>query len=76
MFFELVAQEGVNNLLRPGKTVHISFPKLGKTWSNKDSRMGVYLPEDYSQDKRYPLFVWYGGGYGSDSPGFRAGVSE
>ena len=60
--------EGKPAKLIPGKTVYVDFSELGKTWSNKDSRMGVYLPKDYSLEKSYPLFVWFGGGYGSDSP--------
>ena len=54
--------------LSPGRTIYIDFPELGKTWSNKNTRMGIYLPEDYNLEASYPLFVWFGGGYGSDSP--------
>jgi hypothetical protein len=64
----LLKADTLAHKLTPGKTVFIDFPKLGKTWANKESRMGVFLPEDYSLERTYPLFVWFGGGYGSDNP--------
>lgn len=54
--------------LKPGKTTFLEFPDLGNTWHDKPTRAGLYLPTDYSPDKKFPLFVWFGGGGGSDSP--------
>lgn len=58
----------LDSRVKPGATFYVDFPSLGKTWAKKDARMGVYIPEDYSEDKSYPIFVWFGGGEGSDSP--------
>lgn len=58
----------LDSRVKPGATFYVEFPSFGKTWANKDARMGVYIPEDYTEEKSYPLYVWFGGGEGSDSP--------
>ena len=54
--------------LAPVETFYIDFPELGKTWKGEPVRAGVYLPSDYSADKKLPMFVWFGGEAGSDNP--------
>ena len=55
--------------VKPGATFHVDFARLGTTWENQPSRMGIHIPADYTLDRKFPLLVWYGGGPGSDSPG-------
>lgn len=54
---------------KPGATFYVNFLQLGKTWAQKPTRIGIYIPKDYTSDRTFPLFVWFGGGFGSDSPG-------
>ncbi|MGJ8695311.1 MAG: hypothetical protein ACSHYF_03275 [Verrucomicrobiaceae bacterium] len=62
--------------LDPGKTAFLEFPDLGKTWRDQPTRSGLYLPTDYTTDKKFPLFVWFGGGAGSDSPAKAIQITE
>ncbi|NRA40030.1 MAG: hypothetical protein HRU15_17940, partial [Planctomycetes bacterium] len=50
--------------LTPKSRFDISFPDLPQTLAKADSVLKVFLPENYSSDKEYPLFVWFGGGAG------------
>ena len=59
----------VDERIKPGKTFHLDFPDLGETWAKVPARLGIFIPEDYSPERTYPLLVWFGGGGGSDSPG-------
>lgn len=54
--------------VQPGKTFYVDFPELGQTSEQKPARMGISLPSDYDPDRPCPLLVWFGGGYGTDSP--------
>ncbi|TWT84428.1 Thiol-disulfide oxidoreductase ResA [Planctomycetes bacterium CA13] len=54
--------------LDPGATFSLDFPKLGKTWRGESTKAGVYIPDDYISEKKFPLFVWFGGGAGTDDP--------
>jgi hypothetical protein len=54
----------------PGGSFVLQFPELGPT-VKKDYRlmqMHVVLPEDYSADRQWPLYISLGGGGGSDKP--------
>ncbi|MDZ8118744.1 hypothetical protein [Pontiella agarivorans] len=62
--------------IQPGTLYYIDFPELGLTWHNKPARAGIYFPTDYTTDKHYPLFVWFGGGAGSDYPGRAMDITE
>ena len=54
--------------LVPGKVFHLLFPELGPSEHSDQTRVGVYLPTDYSPDRKFPLLVWFGGGPGGDNP--------
>lgn len=57
--------------LQPGNTFHLDFPDLPlAVHSKKPPRLGVFLPDDYSPERVYPLMVWFGGGEGTDVPNF------
>ena len=50
--------------LQPGTTFFMEFPELERTWRGKVARAGVHLPENYTPDRKFPLFAWFGGGAG------------
>lgn len=64
-----ISAQSSTSELKPGSTFFVDFPQLGPTWAKQPSRMGVYIPTDYTAGRRYPLLVWFGGGYGGDDPG-------
>jgi hypothetical protein len=55
--------------VKPGGQFHIEFPQLGASESSATTRMGVWIPSDYTSDRKFPLLVWFGGGAGGDNPG-------
>ena len=60
----------IRRQLVPGGTFVLKFPELGPS-VKKDYRpmqMHVVLPEEYSPDRVWPLYVSLGGGGGSDRP--------
>ncbi len=50
--------------LRPGSTFTIEFPELGQANHGGTMRSQVFLPDDYTPDRSFPLVVWFGGGAG------------
>jgi predicted peptidase len=54
----------------PGKTHTMEFPELPAPFYTlvRDTvipaRMSVYLPENFSTDRTFPLFLWFSGGHG------------
>ncbi|MBD3293727.1 MAG: hypothetical protein GF393_12445 [Armatimonadia bacterium] len=58
--------------LQPGATLSLELPELPPTlWSmhteKEDTpRVTVQLPENYSPDREFPLFVWLNGGAGGN----------
>lgn len=62
--------------LEPGTTFYLDFPRLGPTWRDVPTRAGVYLPTDYTTEKQLPLFVWFGGGAGTDNPKKPVAITE
>lgn len=66
----LHAEEPAKQQLKPGSTFYLDFPDLPPTWNNKQkARLGIFLPEDYTPDRVFPLVVWFGAGGGGDNPG-------
>jgi len=64
------AGEAVDPRLQPGSTIYVDFPDLPPTWNNQQkARLGIFLPDDYTPDRTYPLMVWFGSGGGGDNPG-------
>ncbi len=62
--------QAIRRQLVPGGTFVLKFPELGPT-VKKDYRlmqMHVVLPDDYSPDRQWPLYISLGGGGGSDRP--------
>jgi len=60
----------IRRQLVPGGTFVLKFPELGPS-VKKDYRlmqMHVVLPDDYSPDRQWPLYISLGGGGGSDRP--------
>jgi hypothetical protein len=55
---------GNNPTIAPGASFRLDFPQLQKTLEGRQPSMSVKLPDAYSKDKRYPLFLWLGGGRG------------
>ena len=56
--------------MKPGASVTIPLPELGKSASSKDSKpinMTVFLPENYSADRKHPVIVHMSGGLGSST---------
>lgn len=43
----------------PGKTVLLEFPELGQCAHKGPARCELYLPKDYTTDRRVPLVVWF-----------------
>lgn len=62
--------------LKAGETSYINFSELGLTWRKLPAKVGVYLPKNYSLDKKYPLLVWFGGGAGTDYPKKPIAITE
>jgi hypothetical protein len=66
----LRAEEPADPRLKPGSTFYLDFPNLPPSWNNKQpARLGIFLPEDYTPERTYPLIVWFGAGGGGDNPG-------
>ncbi len=60
----------IRRQLVPGGTFLLKFPELGPT-IKKDYRlmqMRVVLPDNYSPNRQWPLYISFGGGTGSDRP--------
>lgn len=57
--------------LDPGRTLRLTFPELPKTYAamgrpgNPPTVCTVRLPDNYSKDKKFPLFVYLEGGRGN-----------
>jgi len=62
--------------VKPGTTFYVDFPSLDPANHQDKTVMGVYIPTDYSEDKLFPLFVWFGGGSGNHEPGPAKSVVE
>ena len=67
--FAVGALGGETQSLRPGSTFTIEFPELGQAHHGGVMRAEVFLPEDYSPDRTFPLLVWFGGGAGGHRSG-------
>jgi hypothetical protein len=61
---------------RAGKTLSFEFPELIKDMSGGLAKFSVKLPADYSLEKPVPLFIFLGGGNGSNSPGGASGLTR
>ncbi len=52
-------------------TLSIDIPEMSETLfakvhnNNHPVRIGIYLPENYSNTKKYPLILWLNGGDGA-----------
>lgn len=62
--------------LKPGQVFHLDFPDLGASEHSENTRAGIYLPTDYTPDRRFPLLVWFGGGPGGDNPGIAKEITN
>lgn len=62
--------------LKANNTFHINFPKLHITSKDKEAKMGIYLPKDYTLDRKFPLVVLFTGGYGGNNPKFAQNVTQ
>jgi hypothetical protein len=54
--------------VQPGATFYIELPGFGRMAQGGDGSVGVYIPTDYAPDRKVPLFTWFGGGDGGNSP--------
>lgn len=61
---------------RAGKTLTFEFPELIKDMSGGPAKFSVKIPSDYSLEKPVPLFIFLGGGNGSNSPGGASGLTK
>lgn len=50
--------------LTAGASELITFPKLPKTAAKKESAVRIWLPDNYTTEKEFPMFLWFGGGSG------------
>lgn len=56
--------------LKPGATITMELPELGKSASSKDTKpieMTVFLPENYAPERKHPVIVHMSGGMGSSN---------
>jgi hypothetical protein len=51
--------------LLPGQTITLDFPELGNMANDEPARCEVRIPENYTDSKRFPIFVWFSGGHGN-----------
>jgi len=68
--FDAAEMQEIRRQSVPGGSFVLKFPELGPT-VKKDYRpmqMQVVLPEDYSPQRQWPLYISLGGGGGSDKP--------
>jgi hypothetical protein len=67
-----------NNFIKQDTVLILQFPKLPPTMYNMVFGKSpvpmatVYLPADYSIDRKFPVLLWIDGGMGSDGNGARA----
>jgi hypothetical protein len=66
------------NIIKRDTVLTLEFPKLPPTMrnmvlgNNPVPRATVFLPADYSMDKKFPVLLWIVGGAGSTGDGSRA----
>lgn len=51
--------------LVPGSVITLDFPELGNMAKEEPARCEVRIPENYTESKRFPIFVWFSGGRGN-----------
>ena len=76
-FVQVVSAQDVvrNSDLKPGARLILKFPELPQSLyamqSGKEATTQLYvaLPENYSPDRKYPLFVFLYGGHGGPGAG-------
>lgn len=67
-----------SNFIKKDTVLTLEFPQLPPTMysmvyaNNAVPRASVFLPADYSMDKKFPVFLWIVGGMGSTGDGARA----
>jgi hypothetical protein len=79
ILFILVANSLIaNNFTKQDTVLTLEFPQLPPTMysmvleNNAVPRASVFLPADYSIDKKFPVLLWIVGGMGSTGDGARA----
>lgn len=50
--------------VKPGNSFLIEFPGIGPSENAPVAKMGVWIPNDYTTDRKFPLLVWFHGGVG------------
>jgi len=53
--------------IKPGNKFVVEFPDRIKALDKGASRFQVYIPTDYTPDRKFPLHLWLGGGTGGCS---------
>ena len=80
LLFTVLTPAGAEPKLEPNAILSFDFPELPDTLMTKSSgekqpaRLSAELPENYSQDGKFPLFIFLtggGGGRGDAKPSFR-----
>lgn len=62
--------------IEPGETIVLEFPELQEMAGGQKPMCELRIPENYSADKTFPLFVWYSGGKGSHKVGGANGMVD
>ncbi|MHC4916959.1 MAG: alpha/beta hydrolase [Planctomycetota bacterium] len=53
-----------------GKSFVLEFPAFGKTWCGQEAgKMQVHIPSDYTPERKFAMFAWFGGGKGTYTAG-------
>jgi len=77
LLLALAGSAAAQAALEPGRTLRLEFPDLPPTlrsmWNHREEApaVTVRLPDDYSTDARFPLFVHLEGGHGGDGANLR-----